>query len=107
MTLLYSIKGKKVTGHRQFQFLIAESLVGEKAKITVLRHGQRKTLEVTIGEIPPKFVERWVDPTSESWKRFGIVTRDLGANDFEKYTFLKPDDRGVMVKDIKSGAAGR
>ncbi len=97
-------KGKEVNDLRQLQFQIAESLVGEKAKITVLRHGQKKTLEVAIGEIPPRLVERWVAPTSESWKILGIVTRELGASDFENYTFLKPGDQGVMVKAIKSGA---
>ena len=97
-------KGKEVNDLRQLQFLIAESLVGEKAKITVLRGGRKKTLEVVIGEIPPRLVERWVVPTSESWKILGIVTRELGASDFENYTFLKPGDQGVMVKDIKSGA---
>ena len=96
-------KGREVNDPRQLQFLIAESLVGEKVKITILRGGQRKTIEVAIGEIPPKHVERWTTPTSESWKRLGLVTRELGASDFENYTFLKPGDQGVMVKDIKSG----
>jgi S1-C subfamily serine protease len=102
--IITQYQGKKVSDLRQVQFLIAESLVGEKAKIAVLRHGQQKTLEVAIGEIPPRLVERWVDPTSESWKRLGFVTRELGTHDFENYTFLKPGDRGVMVKAIKSGA---
>lgn len=97
-------KGREVNDFRQLQFQIAESLVGEKAKITVLRDGQQKTLEVSIGEIPPRLVERWVDPTSESWRILGIFTRELGASDFENYTFLKPGDQGVMVKAIKLGA---
>ena len=102
--IITKYKGKEVTDARQLQCQIAESLVGEKAKITILRGGQQKTLEVAIGEIPPQLVERWVAPTSESWKTLGIVTRELGTNDFENYTFLKPGDRGVMVKAIKSGA---
>ena len=102
--IITEYKGKEVSDPGHLQFLIAESLVGEKAKITVLRHGERKVFEVSIGEIPPRFVERWVAPTSESWKRLGIDTRELGPNDFENYTFLKPNDRGVVVKAIKSGA---
>ena len=97
-------KGREVNDFRQLQFQIAESLVGEKAKITVLRDGQQKTLEVSIGEIPPRHVERWTIPTSESWKILGIFTRELGASDFENYTFLNPGDQGVMVKAIKLGA---
>lgn len=99
-------KGIKVNDLRQLQFQIAESLVGEKAKITILRGSQKKTLEVVIGEIPPRYVERWVAPTSESWKILGIVTRELGASDFENYAFLKPGDQGIMVKAIRSGAPG-
>ena len=102
--IITKYKGREVNDFRQLQFQIAESLVGEKAKITVLRDGQRKTLEVSIGEIPPRLVERWVSPTSESWKILGIFTRELGASDFENYTFLKPGDQGVMVKAIKLGA---
>ena len=96
-------KGREVNAPRELQFLIAESLVGEKVKIAILRDGQRETIEVSIGEIPPRHVERWTTPTSESWKRLGLVTRELGASDFENYTFLKPGDQGVMVKAIKSG----
>ena len=102
--IITKYKGKEVNDFRQLQFQIAESLVGEKTKITVLRDGQQKTLEISIGEIPPRFVERWVAPTSESWRILGIFTRELGANDFENYTFLKPGDQGVMVKAIKLGA---
>lgn len=101
--IITKYKGKEVNDFRQLQFQIAESLVGEKAKITVIRDGQQKTLEVSIGEIPPRHVERWVAPTSESWKILGIFARELGASDFENYTFLKPGDQGVMVKAIKIG----
>ena len=102
--IITKYKGKEVNDFRQLQFQIAESLVGEKAKITVIRDGQQKTLEVSIGEIPPRYVERWVAPTSESWRILGIFARELGASDFENYTFLKPGDQGVMVKAIKLGA---
>ena len=102
--IIRKYKGKEVNDFRQLQFQIAESLVGEKAKITVIRDGQQKTLEVSLGEIPPRLVERWVAPTSESWAILGIFARELGVSDFENYTFLKPGDQGVMVKDIKSDA---
>lgn len=102
--IITKYKGKEVNDFRQLQFQIAESLVGEKAKITVIRDGRQKTLEVSIGEIPPRHVERWVAPTSESWKILGIFAREMGASDFQNYTFLKPGDQGVMVKAIKLGA---
>ena len=102
--IITKYKGKEANDFRQLQFQIAESLVGEKAKITVIRDGRQRTLEVSIGEIPPRHVERWVTPTSESWKILGIFAREMGASDFENYTFLKPGDQGVMVKAIKLGA---
>ena len=102
--IITKYKGKKVADIRQLQFLIAESLVGEKVVITVLRQAEQEEFEVAIGEIPPRLVERWVAPTSESWKSLGIAIRELRARDFENYTFLNPGDQGVVVKDIKSGA---
>ncbi|MDE0298935.1 MAG: trypsin-like peptidase domain-containing protein [Candidatus Poribacteria bacterium] len=97
-------KDAEVAEPRQLQFLIAESLVGEKAEITILRNGQHKTVEIAIGEIPPHLVERWIAPTSVSWKRLGLAVRELGPSDFEYYAFLKPGDQGIMVKAIKPGA---
>ena len=38
-------KGREVNDFRQLQFQIAESLVGEKVKITILRGGQQKVVE--------------------------------------------------------------
>ena len=96
--------GKKVVNTRQFQFFIAESRVGEKAEIAILRHGEQKVLEVAIGEMPRRLVGKSVEPKSESWKRLGLVTQELGEHDFEHYIYLNPGDRGVMVKDVKRGA---
>lgn len=84
--------GKKVVNTRQFQFFIAQSRVGEKAEIAILRHGEQKVLEVATGEIPPRLAGKSVEPKSESWKRLGLVTQELGEDDFEHYIYLNPGD---------------
>ena len=102
--IISQYNGQKVEDRREFKFLIADSLVGEKVKITVLRRGKPKTLEVTIGEMSPERMGIRVEPQSESWTKLGLEVRELGKRDFERYTYLSSDDQGLIVGKVKIDA---
>ncbi|RKU19077.1 hypothetical protein C6500_11630 [Candidatus Poribacteria bacterium] len=100
--IIYEYNGKRVQKPVELQMLVAESQVGERSVIRVLRQGHERTFNVTIGEMPSESVEI----ESISWKKLGLAIRKLEAGDFERYTYLTDEDRGVIVETVKEQAPG-
>ena len=100
--IVYEYNGKRVQKPVELQMLVAESQVGERSVIRVLRQGHERTFNVTIGEMPSESVEI----ESISWKKLGLAIRKLEAGDFERYTYLTDEDRGVIVETVKEQAPG-
>ena len=42
-----------------------------------------------------------MEPNSASWTKLGIVVRDLGDHHFERYTYLRLKDEGVIIEDVR------
>ena len=101
--IIIEYNGQKVRNPRELKFLIADSLVGEKTELTVLRGGKQQKLIVTIGEMPLKYTGTQIEPDSESWTKLGLEVHELGAHDFERYTYLNPGDQGVIVGEVQIG----
>ena len=101
--IIVEYNGQETREIRKFRFLIAESMVGEKAAFTVIRDGVRKKLSVTIGRMPRRYTGLKMEPDSESWTKLGIVVRDLGDHDSERYTYLSLEDEGVIVEEVRLG----
>ena len=99
--IIVEYNGQETREVRKFRFLIAESMVGEEAAFTVIRDGMRKKLSVTIGRMPRRFTGLTMEPDSESWTKLGIVVRDLGAHDSERYTYLSLEDEGVIIEEVR------
>ena len=98
--IIVAYNGQKTQEIRKFTFLIAESIVGEEVAFTVIRRGVRKKLSVTIGRMPRAYTGLAMEPDSESWKKLGITVRELGDQDFERYTYLSVGDEGVIVEEV-------
>lgn len=104
--IIYEYNGKKVQKSVELQMLVAESQVGERSVIRVLRQGHERTFSVTIGEMPPELTGQSVEIESITWKELGLAIRKLEAGDFERYTYLTGEDRGVIVERVKEQAPG-
>ena len=104
--IIYEYNGKKVKKSVELQMLVAESQVGERSVIRVLRQGHERTFSVTIGEMPPELTGQSVEIESITWKKLGLAIRKLEAGDFERYTYLTDEDRGVIVERVKVQAPG-
>lgn len=104
--IIYEYNGKKVQKPVELQMLVAESQVGERSVIRVLRQGHERTFSVTIGEMPPELTGQSVEIESITWKKLGLAIRKLEAGDFERYTYLTGEDRGVIVERVKEQAPG-
>ena len=104
--IIFEYNGKKVKKAVELQMLVAESQVGKRSVIKVLRQGHERTLNVTIGEMPPELMGQSVEIESVAWKTLGLAVRKLEAGDFERYTYLTDEDRGVIVEKVKVEAPG-
>ncbi len=96
--------GVKVKNSAKFQLLIAETQVGNKSIIKVLRGGQERTLNVTITEMPPEMVGLPFEENSVSWKILGLAVRKLEKRDADRYTYLTENDQGVIIERVKQDA---
>ena len=110
--IIVAIDGKPVEYVGQLQQLIAFRRPGEMVKVEVARKGGvHKTLAVTLQELPsPKSVASadssdTAADTPEgaaSVGTLGITVAPLGSDDVEQLN-LKPDQRGLLVTDVKAG----
>ena len=104
--IIIKYNGEKVQNTTEFKMLIADSQVGEASRITLMRNGVERMLSVTIGEMPPEFTGRTVENDSVAWKTLGLAVRKLEKGDFERYTYLTEQDKGVIVVNVKQNAPG-
>lgn len=101
--IIVEYNGQATREVRKFRFLIAESIVGEEVMFTVIRGGERKELAVTIGRMPRRYTGLSMESDSASWKKLGIIVRELGDHDFELYPYLSLEDEGVIVEEVRLG----
>ncbi len=104
--IVFEYNGKKVKKTVDLQMLVAESQVGERSVIRVLRQGHERTFNVTIGEMPPELTGQSIEIESVAWEMLGLSVRKLRTGDFERYTYLTDEDRGVIVERVKEQAPG-
>ena len=104
--IIFEYNGNKVKKVVELQMLVAESQVGERSVIKVLRQGHERILNVTIGEMPPEYSGQTVEIESVAWEILGLSVRKLQAGDFERYTYLTHKDQGVIVEMVKVDAPG-
>ena len=104
--IIFEYNGNAVEKVVELQMLVAESQVGARSVIKVLRQGHERILNVTIGEMPPELAGQIVEIKSVAWDILGLSVRKLQAGDFERYTYLTDEDQGVIVEMVKVDAPG-
>ena len=87
--------------------LVGSALVGQVAKMEVLRNGQIRAITVKIMELPSEEVaaaEERKDPDSDTrGDRLGLVVGEPTVE--ERQALQLPENRGVVVKSVTMGAA--
>ena len=102
--IIVKYNGQKVEDTDQFKMWVADSQVGKQSKITVLRNGHERMFNVTIEEMPALQAGRPVETNSVAWRRLGLSVRKLQKGDFERYTYLTDEDRGVIVDMVEENS---
>jgi serine protease Do len=100
--VIVEFAGKPITESHQLPALVAESRIGSQAHLTVLRNGAKKTLDVTIANLPAE-PERRLSPReggrddSAAW---GFAVTDITPQLARGHRLAR--DHGVVVTDVEA-----
>ena len=90
-----------MTSARELSSIIANTEVGKKTTIKLLRNGKRKTVQVELAKRDDdKLVAK--GPGEESDDDIGIQLMDLSEENASRFGF-EADEKGVLVIGIKPG----
>ena len=100
--VIVEFNGKTVTKVNSFRNRVALKKPGSRQKVTVLRNRKRKTLTVTIGELPNGELAATEEPT-QSLNKLGLAVQTL-TPDLAKQFGLQ-DEKGVLITQVTQGTA--
>jgi serine protease Do len=97
--------GKDVVTSSALPPLVGATRVNEPAKVEVLRGGNIEEVTVVIGELPDEGeLSAAAEPKRKTADSIGLVVEDLDA---EQRGQLELEEGGVIVQEVKPGAAER
>jgi serine protease Do len=106
--VIIDVNGQAVTTSRDLTGLAANLGVGDKAKVTILRNGESKTLDVQIGKRPLTMASVSGNSQKKKEGEYGFSVTDLTPEMSRRYNL--EDTSGVMVVGVapkgKADAAG-
>lgn len=99
--------GHPVLNPTQFRNLVAQTPVGKKVRLRLLRSGKEQELEITIGEQPLNMARAGGEPGEEEARADGVFAgidvRDL-PNDLLRRFSLPRDKAGALVVRVAEGS---
>jgi serine protease Do len=98
--IIIAIDNQDIGSARELSSLIANTAVGGKTKITLLRNGKTKVVTATLAN-QPKDLASVGQPHEESGDLgdLGLQVADLSAERAQQFG-LDPDEKGVLVVDV-------
>ena len=98
--IIVKVNGKDVQLSSDLPHLIGRLRAGDTAKLSVVRAGKRKTIDVEIGALPESDdiqLSSNTPPAERKSNRLGLVVSDIPAG--------KSNEQGVVVTDVNRGPA--
>ncbi len=98
--IIVKVNGKDVQLSSDLPHLIGRLRAGDTAKLSVVRAGKRKTIDVEIGALPESDdiqLSSNTPPAERKSNRLGLVVSDIPAG--------KSNEPGVVVTDVNRGPA--
>ncbi len=108
--VILEFDGKKIDRMRGLPRIVAETPIGEAAKVVVWRHGERKTFDVTLGELPEEeelaaLTEGEADtPSSADIEGLGVTVATI-TDELRTRFQLAEDIKGVVIMNVADGGA--
>ena len=114
--LILSYKGKRVEEMRDLPRMVAETEIGEKVEVSILRNGEKITKTVEIGQLERAEEKGLLDtgdedtgrdrpgvtPESTTLEGLGLSVQDIGQR-MRKQFGLGQNAKGVVITDVASG----
>ncbi len=94
--------GREVRGVDKFRQMVAETKVGSKVELVVVRNKKEIKLRAVIGELPDESAAK-VGPTQEDKPWLGIK-RVLAANSAEAHQMGIREKQGVVIRELEPGS---
>lgn len=99
--------GKSMDSPTHLRNAVAQTPVGKKVTVKILRDKKPKTIDVTIVEQPKSMAQAGEEETGDSATPAGVLSdldvRELNEELANRYG-LKPSERGVVVVRVKAGS---
>ena len=108
--VIISFDGKPVDSPTTLRNLVAQTEVGKRADVVVVRDGKRKTLKVKIGEQPKDVAKSGIsggdDDSNETSALAGLEVRAL-TKEIAKQIGVPDGTKGVVVAGVEPGSAAQ
>ncbi|TKS60184.1 MAG: hypothetical protein EWM72_01568 [Nitrospira sp.] len=99
--------GKSMDSPTHLRNAVAQTPVGKKVSVKIIRDKKPKTIDLTIVEQPKSMMQSGEEDTGESATAIGVLSnlevRELNDELASRYG-LKPSERGVIVVRVKPGS---
>jgi serine protease Do len=108
--VILEFDGKKIDHMRGLPRIVAETPIGEAVKVLVWRHGEKKTFDVTLGELPADeelaaLTEGEANtPTSADIGELGVTVATI-TEDLRSRFQLAQDAKGVVIMNVADGSS--
>ncbi|MGB8720433.1 MAG: Do family serine endopeptidase [Desulfobacterales bacterium] len=106
--IIVAIDGRKVTASRELSAMVANSPVGSRLSVDIMRSGKPKTVAVTLAKREQDVESKTIDNPQAS-AEFGLQVSDLDRETAQRLG-LDPAEKGVVViavsPESKAEAAG-
>ena len=105
--IILEFGGKKIGNPEELQSVVGKTAPGKKVDVIVMRAGEKKTLEVVLGEWPEEVAASAEKPYPERegkvavWK--GLKVKEITKDLIDEFS-LNPGEEGVAVVEIDSGS---
>ncbi len=106
--VILEFDGKKIDHMRGLPRIVAETPIGEAAKVVIWRHGEKKTLDVNLGELPEEeelaaLTESEADTSNPAEiAPLGITVATITAELRTRFQ-LAEDIKGVVIMNVADG----
>ncbi len=103
--------GKSIDRMRGLPRIVAETPIGKAVEVDIWRRGERRTVEVTLGELPEEeelaaLTESEADtPSSAAIESLGLTVAGLSEELRTRFE-LNPDVKGVVILEVAEGSSG-
>ena len=97
--IIVEIAGTKIQDTHELMRIVAAQTVGGKVKIKIIRDGQEKTLQVTVGE---RKEEREIASKGQIGELYGMAVQEITPEIARHFGLA--DQAGVIITQIKEGS---